>query len=376
MLFGKFGSKIMNKLFNGVYRGKKVLVTGHTGFKGSWLSLWLNKLGAEVIGYAIDVPTQPNHFELLNLGITSIMGDVLDKEKIFKTIEAQQPDIVFHLAAQSLVRKSYRKPIETIETNIMGTANILESCRKNKHVKAIVIITSDKCYQNREWARGYKETDALGGDDPYSASNGSAGLIAAAYRQSFFNLNEYGKSHTTLLATARAGNVIGGGDWAADRLIPDIMRAADKNEAVIIRNPHATRPWQHVLEPLSGYLQLGWKLLSGKKEFSDNWNFGPPDGSVLAVLQVIAQAKQQWDKINYEIKENFADFHEAKLLKLDSTKARERLKWKNVWDSKKTSKKTIDWYKNYYQNAKVVSDQDLHNYIQDAKQLSIEWANI
>lgn len=366
----------MDKLFNNIYKGKKVLITGHTGFKGSWLSLWLSKLGAEVIGYSIDRPSNPSHFDLLNLNITSVIGDVLDKEKLFETIKIYKPDIVFHMAAQALVRMSYADPVKTLETNIMGTVNVLESCRKTKQVKAIVTITSDKCYQNKEWIWGYKETDPMGGYDPYSASKGCAELVASSYKESFFNPNDYNKNHSTLLATVRAGNVIGGGDWAKDRLIPDIMKAASLGENITVRNPRATRPWQHVLEPLSGYLQLGWKLLEGKKEFADNWNFGPGNDSSLAVSEVIEQIKKYWDEINYEIKESAVNFHEANLLKLDSTKARTKLKWKNIWDSNKTFEKTTNWYKNYYKNKTILSEKDLDNYINDAKQASAEWTKI
>lgn len=366
----------MDKLFNNIYKGKKVLITGHTGFKGSWLSLWLSKLGAEVIGYSIDRPSNPSHFDLLNLNITSVIGDVLDKEKLFEIIKTYKPDIVFHMAAQALVRMSYADPVKTLETNIMGTVNVLESCRKTKQVKAIVTITSDKCYQNKEWIWGYKETDPMGGYDPYSASKGCAELVASSYKESFFNPNDYNKNHSTLLATVRAGNVIGGGDWAKDRLIPDIMKAASLGENITVRNPRATRPWQHVLEPLSGYLQLGWKLLEGKKEFADNWNFGPGNDSSLAVSEVIEQIKKYWDEINYEIKESAVNFHEANLLKLDSTKARTKLKWKNIWDSNKTFEKTTNWYKNYYKNKTILSEKDLDNYINDAKQASAEWTKI
>lgn len=365
-----------NILFNNIYKGKKVLITGHTGFKGSWLSLWLFKLGAEVIGYSIDIPTNPSHFELLNLKITSIIGDVLNKEKLLNTIQKHQPDIVFHLAAQPLVRESYINPVKTFETNIMGTVNLLESCRKTGQVKVIINITSDKCYQNKEWTRGYKEHDPMGGNDPYSASKGGAELVANSYRNSFFNVKEFGKSHSTLLADVRSGNVIGGGDWAKDRLIPDIVKATANDEITVIRNPQSTRPWQHVLEPLSGYLLLGWKLLERKKEFADNWNFGPDDDSSLTVNEVIERAKKHWDKIKYKIKESSDNFHEANLLKLDSSKARTQLKWKNIWDSHKAIEKTITWYKNYYKNAKILSEKDLDNYINDAKQASAEWTNL
>lgn len=369
-------NKTMDKLFNNIYKGKKILITGHTGFKGSWLSLWLSKLGAQVIGYSVDIPSQPSHFELLNLDMVSVIDNILNKEKILETIEAYKPNIVFHMAAQPLVRESYINPVKTMETNIIGTVNLLESCRKTKQVKAIINITSDKCYKNKEWFWGYKETDPMGGDDPYSASKGCSELAANAYRNSFFNPNEYGKSHSTLLASVRAGNVIGGGDWAKDRLIPDIMKAARKNEEVIIRSPRAIRPWQHVLEPLSGYLQLGWKLLEGRKEFADDWNFGPKDDSSISVKEIIEHSKKYWNKINYKVEENPNNPHEANLLKLDSSKARLKLRWKNIWDGHKTFEKTINWYKNYYENKRTLSEKDLNDYINDAKQASAEWLNI
>lgn len=362
-------------LFNNIYKGKKVFITGHTGFKGSWLSLWLLKLGADVTGYSLDIPSNPSHFQLLNLPMNSVMNNILDKEKLLETISHFKPDIVFHMAAQPLVRESYINPVKTFETNIIGTVNLLESCRKTGQVKAILNITSDKCYQNKEWARGYKEDDPMGGNDPYSASKGAAELVANSYRNSFFNVKEFGKSHSTLLADVRAGNVIGGGDWAKDRLIPDIIKAADKGEVTAIRNPQATRPWQHVLEPLSGYLLLGEKLLEKKKEFAGNWNFGPDDESTLTVNEVIKRAKKHWDKIKYEIKENPDNFPEAKLLKLDSSKASSQLKWKNVWNSHQAIEKTINWYRSFYKEAKILSEKDLGDYINDAKQASVEWAN-
>ena len=277
----------MENLFGGIYKGKKVLLTGHTGFKGSWLALWLHKMGADVVGIALPAPTSPNHLELLNLNITSEMIDIRDAKAINKAFQKHQPEIVFHLAAQPLVRYSYENPHETFETNVMGTINIYEAVRNCSSVEVIVNITSDKCYDNKEWIWGYRENDAMGGYDPYSASKGCAELVTASYRNSFFNLDSYGKSHNVLLASCRAGNVIGGGDWADDRLIPDIMRAVDKNETVTIRSPHATRPWQHVLEPLSGYLLVGQKLLEGKKEFADGWNFGPSDEGSISVKEVV-----------------------------------------------------------------------------------------
>ena len=288
-------------LFNGIYNNKTVLVTGHTGFKGSWLCFWLIQMGAKVIGYSLEPPTSPNHFELLNLDMVSVIGDIRDSDKLNAVFAQYQPEIVFHLAAQPLVRLSYKEPVETFETNVIGTLKVFEACRNTKSVRAIVNITSDKCYENKEWVWGYRENDPMGGYDPYSASKGCAELVTSSYRNSFFNVNEYGKSHNVLLASCRAGNVIGGGDWAKDRLMTDIMVAVSEGKKVVIRNPRATMPWQHVLEPLSGYLMLGQKLFEGKKEFAQAWNFGPGERGSITVKEVVENIKRYWDKIDYEI---------------------------------------------------------------------------
>ncbi len=360
-------NKMQYKRFDNIYKDKTVLITGHTGFKGSWLALWLKELGAKVIGYSLSPITNPNHLELLKLDMHSIISDIRDLKKLNEVIQTYKPEIVFHLAAQPLVRYSYKNPIETFETNIMGTVNVLETCRLSDSVRAIVNITSDKCYENREWVWGYRENDPMGGHDPYSASKGCAELITNAYRNSFFNLNEYGKSHNILLASARAGNVIGGGDWAEDRLMPDIIKASSRNEKVIIRNPKATRPWQHVLEPLSGYLILGQKLLESKKEFAEGWNFGPDDESNICVEDVILCIKGEWDKVNYEVQSSLDNPHEAGLLRLDCSKAHSMLGWKPVWDIKKTIKMTTKWYKEFYENGKILSLDDLREYIEDTR---------
>jgi CDP-glucose 4,6-dehydratase len=347
--------------FNNIYKGKKVLVTGHTGFKGSWMTLWLTKMGAKVVGYSLDIPTKPSHYVLLDLDVVSVKGDILDKKKIEATIKKYKPDIVFHLAAQALVRPSYEEPQKTIETNVMGTVNVLEACRKNG-IKAIVNVTSDKCYQNLEQDKGYKETDPMGGNDPYSASKGAVEIVSQSYRTSF-GMN---------IANVRAGNVIGGGDWAKHRLIPDIMRATSNGKMVPIRNPIATRPWQHVLEPISGYLLVGAGLLEGKKEIADNWNFGPSDTANLTVQEVTKHTKKHWDIIMYEIDKG-SHPHEAKLLRLDSSKANSLLKWKSVWDNNKTFEKTVNWYKNFYTSKKVITEEDLESYISDALKAGLIW---
>lgn len=366
-------SLVIKNLFSNIYKNKTVLITGHTGFKGSWLSYWLSRLGAKVIGYSLEAPTCPNHIELLKLDILSIIGDIRDHEKLNNVMSEFNPDIVFHLAAQPLVRLSYKNPIETYETNVIGTLKVFEACRKNG-VKAIVNITSDKAYENKEWIWGYRENDPMGGYDPYSSSKGCAELLASSYRNSYFNLNEYKKSHQTLLASCRAGNVIGGGDWAKDRLITDIMLSVSQNKKVSIRNPKATRPWQHVLEPLSGYLHIGQKLLEEKIEFSDAWNFGPSDEGSITVEQVVKNVKRYWDKIEYEINKDTSPLHEANLLKLDCSKAHILLVWNNVWNSTTTFEKTVLWYKEYYEKNNILTEENLTSYIQDAKKKGIEWA--
>ncbi len=365
---------VMKSLFLGIYNNKTVLVTGHTGFKGSWLVYWLHQMGANVVGYSLEAPTNPNHIELLNLDIVSVIGDIRDLDKLNQTVQTYKPDIVFHLAAQPLVRLSYEDPINTYETNVIGSLKVFEACRKN-NVKAIVNITSDKAYENKEWIWGYRENDPMGGYDPYSSSKGCADLLATSYRNSYFNPKEYKKTHNTLLATCRAGNVIGGGDWAKDRLITDIMVSVSQGKKVSIRNPKATRPWEHVLEPLSGYLHIGQKLLEEKVEFAEAWNFGPSDEGSITVEEVVNNVKKHWDKIDYEINQDPNQLHEANLLKLDCSKAHIQLKWKDVWDSDTTFEKTVKWYKAYYEeDKKILTQNDLESYISNANAKNIEWA--
>ena len=364
---------VMQNLFGGVYQGKTVMITGHTGFKGSWLALWLHEMGAKVIGYSLPPPTEPNHFSLLNLDIVSIIGDIRDLNKLNETFTTFKPEIVFHLAAQPLVKLSYENPIETYETNVMGTLKVFEACRMH-NIKAIVNITSDKAYENREWVWGYRENDPMGGYDPYSSSKGCADLLANSYRSSYFNPSEYKKSHHTLLASCRAGNVIGGGDWAKDRLMTDIMLSVSSDKKVSIRNPDATRPWQHVLEPLSGYLAIGQKLLEEKVGFGEAWNFGPSDEGSITVEEVVHYVKKHWEKTDYKITRDPNQPHEANLLKLDCSKAHILLKWKDVWDSEATFEKTVQWYKSYYEESQtVLTKQDLVSYVADAKAKNIEW---
>lgn len=361
----------MKSLFGGIYKDKTVLVTGDTGFKGSWLVYWLKEMGANVIGYSLEAPTSPNHISLLNLDVVSVVGDIRDLDKLNKTFETYRPDIVFHLAAQALVRPSYENPIETYETNVIGTLKVFEACRKH-NVKAIVNITSDKAYENKEWIWGYRENDPMGGYDPYSSSKGCADLLANSYRNSYFNPENYKKTHNTLLASCRAGNVIGGGDWAKDRLMTDIMLSVSQGKKVSIRNPRATRPWQHVLEPLSGYLHVGQKLLE-EKEFGEAWNFGPSDEGSITVEEVVKNVKKHWDKIDYEINCDPNQLHEANLLKLDCSKAHIMLKWKDVWDSETTFLKTVKWYKSYYEEGKILTQTDLNDYVNDANSKGLIW---
>jgi len=355
-------------MFSNSYKNLKIFVTGHTGFKGSWLVLWLLKSGARVCGYSLLPPTQPNHYDILKPDIESYIGDIRDLDKLSSSVEFFRPDAVFHLAAQPFVRKSYRDPIETFESNVMGTANILEACRKTDSVRSVVIVTSDKCYENREWVWGYRENDPMGGYDPYSASKGCAELVTASYRNSFFHPDAYQKTHQTLVASVRAGNVIGGGDWGEDRLVPDIMRAANHNEKVIIRNPQAVRPWQHVLEPLSGYLLLGQQLMEGKKEFAGAWNFGPDDDGHIPVIAMVKNLQARWKNIDFEIIHDNNTPHEANMLKLDCSKARSLLGWKPVWNSAAMLEKTAAWYREFYESGRVISQEQLTEYIEDAKQ--------
>jgi len=361
-------------LFSGIYKGKKVVLTGHSGFKGSWMAKWLHAMGAEVYGFSLPAPSEPNHLACIDLQIHEHFGDIRNQQEIADYVADIQPDIVFHLAAQALVRQSYIDPIETYSTNVMGTLNVLEACRKTESVRAIVVISSDKCYENREWIWGYRENDPMGGFDPYSASKGCTELVTNSYRNSYFNVHDYGKKHNVLLASGRAGNVIGGGDWAADRLIPDIVRAASVNDSVFIRNPLATRPWQHVLEPLSGYLTLGWQLLEGKVECADGWNFGPSGESNLTVDEVVKLSKKQWDKIAIEYSKNPTDAHEANLLMLDCSKANKLLHWKPIWNFTETIEKTIGWYKDFYVSNNVNTQTDLNEYVSQAIVKQVVWA--
>lgn len=354
-------------LFNDVYRGRRVLLTGHTGFKGSWLALWLQELGAEVAGVAMAPESIPNHWSLLQLDIDDRRIDIRNAEALAMAVAELRPEIVFHLAAQPLVRRSYRDPLETWSTNVMGTANLLETCRLANTIRAIVVITSDKCYENKEWPWGYRENDRLGGYDPYSASKAGAELVAASFRGAFFNIPD-----APLLATARAGNVIGGGDWSEDRLIPDLVRAVGIKQSLEVRSPNATRPWQHVLESLSGYLMLGQHLLEGKRDFADAWNFGPAPEGNRKVSEVLSSLRVFWPEIRWHVADQ-PQPHEANLLYLDSAKAHSLLKWQPVWTLEHTLMATANWYQAWMEGGRTESDMQLLAYVEAAKQANVAW---
>jgi len=328
------------------WRGRRVFLTGHTGFKGGWLSLWLQSVGAHLTGYSLKPPSSPSLFEVACVakGMTSIEGDIRDSSYLRSEMTVAQAEIVIHMAAQPLVRQSYADPVETYSTNVMGTVNLLEAVRTTPSVKAVVNVTTDKCYENREWVWGYREKDPMGGYDPYSSSKGCAELVSAAYRSSFFNPKEYAK-HGVAVATARAGNVIGGGDWARDRLLPDILEAFGKGQPAQIRNPHAIRPWQHVLEPLRGYLILAEKLVTEGPKYCEAWNFGPNDEDAKPVGWVATELAKRWDS-NADWNADTADHpHEANQLKLDISKARANLGWKPMIDISTALDLVIEWAK-------------------------------
>ena len=332
-------------MFNNRYLGKTVIVTGHTGFKGSWLCRWLLKLGAKVVGVSNSVPTKPSHFELLKLGsdMESLEIDIRDFDSTNRVFSTHRPDAVFHLAAQSLVGRSLINPLETIETNVLGTANILSCIHKTDSIRASVIITSDKCYENKEWEFGYREDDALGGKDPYSASKACSEIVFSSFFRSFL------ESTQTFVATARAGNVIGGGDWAENRIVPDCVRAWSEGKAAIIRSPNATRPWQHVLEPISGYLHLGSLLLSEVKSINGtSFNFGPPSDTIHSVADLVDLAKNVWAGVEWKSGADALKGKEANLLKLNCDRALNLLSWKPTLTFNESAKLTFEWYANYY----------------------------
>ncbi len=336
------------------YAGRRVLVTGHTGFKGSWLCIWLKLLGADVIGYALDPYTPRDNFAVSEVGrqITDLRGDVRDYESLYEVFKTHQPDMVFHLAAQALVRQGYESPKETYDVNVGGTVNLLEACRLADSVKIIVNVTSDKCYDNKEWLWGYRENDPMGGYDPYSSSKGCSELVTAAYRNSFFNAERF-SAHGKALSSVRAGNVIGGGDWAKDRIIPDCIRALEAGQAIQVRNPHAVRPWQFVLEPLGGYLLLAAKMTQDPQRYAGAWNFGPEASSVVSVSEIVEHVLENWGAGTWEAPAMQNQPHEAGLLALDISKARYRLGWRPAWNAEKAVKETVAWYKQYAKSLSV-----------------------
>lgn len=348
-------------LFSDAFRGRRVLLTGHTGFKGSWLALWLQNLGADVTGLALDPNTSPNHWDLLKLDMAEHRIDIGDREAVKAAVRKTNPEIVFHLAAQPLVRYSYSTPVETWQTNVMGSVHLLDACRDLPDLKAIVFITTDKCYENKESPKGYTEEDPLGGHDPYSASKASTEFVAASYRDSFFK-------GSPLIATARAGNVIGGGDWALDRIIPDLARAQAKGEKLVIRAPNAVRPWQHVLEPLAGYLQLAQKLLEQKTEFQGPWNFGPEREDIMSVSALLDRMKA-----DYVVQAN-NDLHETKILMLDSGKAHRELQWKPIISIDDQIAMTAEWYSAFNKQKTVLTREQLAAFENAAKKAKAVWA--
>ncbi len=366
-------------MFKGIFKKKKILITGNTGFKGSWLSLWLNEMGAQVYGYSIDIPTSPSLFlELkLNQRIEHKQGNVCNYEELSNEILTIQPDFIFHLAAQSIVSRSFQSPVETFKTNVIGTANVLECVKKIEKKCVVVIVTSDKCYRNDEWIYGYRETDYLGGHDPYSASKAAAELVFHTYYESFFKTNKFVR-----MASARAGNVIGGGDWTLNRIVPDCFRAWSESKSVEIRNPHSTRPWQHVLEPLSGYLHLAYHLSISDQFHGQSYNFGPRFQENVNVQDLIRYLAEEWSRHAsvqpdpYYFVKPTGNFHEAGLLKLCIDKATGELKWFPVLPVELTTKYTAQWYWGFYNGGSPyeITKNQLNEYMSEAKKLNIEWS--
>lgn len=350
---------------NNFWKGKKVLITGHTGFKGSWLALWLQIKGAVVFGYSLTPPTNPNFFELCKIGsgMTSVIGDIRNIDGLLDCVRKHEPEIIIHMAAQSLVRNSYTYPVETYSTNVMGTVNILETARNFNFIRVIIVVTSDKCYENKEWVWGYRENDAMGGYDPYSSSKGCAELVTAAYSRSYFS-GFSGNLQKTGVASVRAGNVIGGGDWGEDRLVPDVIRSIMNGKEVFIRNPNAIRPWQHVLEPLSGYLCLAEKLWHNGEKFSGGWNFGPDIKSCKPVSFLIENAKAFWGNQFLWHDDSGEHLHEAAFLWLDCSKANTLLSWVPKLSLASALDMTFQWYRNYIQEKglRKFSEQQIELY--------------
>ena len=370
MLPGKIGS---NKMLDNFYKNKRVLITGHSGFKGSWLSAWLLMLGAEICGFSKNIPSNPSNFKSINIDkkIQHFIGDVRDIDKLKKVFQDFKPEIVFHLAAQPLVRKSYKEPILTFETNVLGTINVLECIKNSSFVRASIMITSDKAYRNQEWTWGYRENDLLGGEDPYSASKGCAELVINSYCKSFFEEGPF-------VASTRAGNVIGGGDWAEDRIVPDAVRAWEKNKPVVIRHPESTRPWQHVLEPLSGYLLLGKLLYEKGKIFSGQaYNFGPSNIDDHSVKDVLNCINEYWNNAGWIIENQNSVVKESILLKLCCDKALNKLGWRSIFSFEETMQMTASWYKSFYEDKDIdmlkFSFEQIKKYEKKAKEAGLLW---
>lgn len=369
----------MKKAYESLYEGKRVLVTGHTGFKGSWLALWLSELGAEVIGYALEPPTEPNMFDALNLRnrISHIAGDIRDEAKLSKVFVEYEPTIVFHMAAQALVRASYHDPEYTYQTNVMGVVSLFEAVRKSQTVKVVVNVTSDKCYQNKGQIHSYKEGDPLAGLDPYSSSKACSEIVTMAYRNSFFATDLHSQAHDVAVASARAGNVIGGGDWADDRLIPDCVKAFAANRVIDIRYPKSTRPWQHVLEPLSGYLWLAASMFTDTMSYNQAWNFGPSGAVMVSVRDVVDLLIEQWGGGEYRLYKT-DDLHEAHLLNLDVSKSNHILKWKPIYSVNEAVKETAAWYKAFYCGSagdiSSLTISQINKYVDRARTEHLPWA--
>jgi CDP-glucose 4,6-dehydratase len=371
----------VDNAFGGVFRGMPVLVTGHTGFKGSWLSIWLNELGAKVIGYSLDPPTSPSNFVASRLAkrVVDIRGDVRKFEALRKVIKESGPRVVFHLAAQPIVRESYAIPKDTFDINVGGTVNVLEAVRRTPSVEAVVCITSDKCYENQEWIWGYRECDRLGGRDPYSASKAMAELAISAYRQSFFSIGSH-EEHKTAVASTRAGNVIGGGDWGKDRLVPDSVQALAEGRTIPVRNPNSVRPWQFVLESLSGYLWLAARLLTERSKFAGAWNFGPPDRLAISVQELVERLIELWGVGDWEDISLDEAPHEAGLLSLSWEKACNLLGWQPVYTWQEALAETVAWFKQYYEcglsaDMYDVCVEQIERYVYCATESRISWTD-
>ncbi|MCP4687574.1 MAG: CDP-glucose 4,6-dehydratase [Desulfobacterales bacterium] len=381
----------MDNNFHGVFKGIPVLVTGHTGFKGSWLSIWLKELGAEVIGYSLEPPSAPSNFGVSRLAdrLIDIRGDVRDLPALQEAVEKHQPKVIFHLAAQAIVRESYADPKSTFDTNVGGTVNILEAIRRTNSVRAAVLITTDKCYENKEWLYGYREVDRLGGRDPYSASKAGAELAISAYRRSFFPRDAHEK-HGVAAASTRAGNVIGGGDWGADRILTDGVRALMENRTIQVRSPGSVRPWQFVLEPLSGYLWLAARLLTRGCEFAEAWNFGPAERRAVSVREVVEMLVKLWGSGAWKDVGGQSAPHEAGLLRLSWEKAANRLGWKPVYKWPEALSETVDWFKTHHSHHSDDSDdsddsdadmygvcvRQIERYTSRAREEGLAWAKI